>query len=138
MAQVYKELVLTREGEDDLLAPTLAQLHEAVDALSPDDGCGFLILVADERDYAQAAGGDGAYTVEWREHPDGDFRHWMAGRFGKATARTIEIATSCAHVTVQENERLNADEVKAILAAFHRGELRPKGFAWREITEQFE
>ncbi len=133
-----QELVLTREGEDDLLAPTLAQLHAAVDALSPDDGCGFLILVADERDYAQAAGGDGAYTVEWREHPAGEFRHFVAGRLGKPAARNIEIATSCAHVTVQENERLAADEVKGILAAFQRGEPRPKGFAWREITAQFQ
>jgi hypothetical protein len=40
-------------------------------------------------------------------------------------------------VTVKENERLNAADVKRILAAFAKGGGRPAEYAWREISERF-
>jgi hypothetical protein len=40
-------------------------------------------------------------------------------------------------VTVKENERLGAADVKMILTAFADRERRPNAFAWRDVTERF-
>jgi hypothetical protein len=55
-----KGLALTMEGRPKLPAPTLHQVHAAVDALTPRGGPGFLILDGLGGDYAQAAGGRGS------------------------------------------------------------------------------
>ena len=47
------------------------------------------------------------------------------------------IPTNGAYITVNENERLQAADVKAILEAFVHCKPRPSTFAWREITDQF-
>lgn len=130
-------LVLTVENRNILRAPTVPQLEDAVDALTPRGGPGFLILESPGEDYAQAAGGDGEFTVEWREYAGGTFQHWVAGLPFEGTPATIAIQTNGAEVTVQENESLVAEEVNAILAAFARQEGRPAQFLWREITGQF-
>jgi hypothetical protein len=46
-------------------------------------------------------------------------------------------ATNGCVVRVQENERLNADDVKTILISFAERKERPSKFAWRDITERF-
>jgi hypothetical protein len=128
---------LTLEGDDDREDPTLEEIVAAVDGLSPEHGCGFLILECDGRDYVQVAGGGEAHTLEWREHPRGTFRHWVAGRTGPPSTEQVGIPTNCAPVNVFEHERLGADEVKAILTAFLQRKPRPTNYAWREITAQF-
>jgi hypothetical protein len=132
-----KGLTLAVEGRSKLPAPTLHQLHAAVDALTPRGGPGFLILEGLGGDYVQAAGGDGAYTVEWREYSGPKFRHWVAGIPGLPSEEEIAIPTFGCVVTVQGNERLNAGHVKTILASFAERQGRPLTFAWREITSQF-
>lgn|GEM_PF-444190 len=130
-------LVLTLEGKPPRLAETLAQILAAVDSLTPNGGPGFLILEAEGEDFAQVAGGDGAYTAEWREHGRGTFKHWVAGRAGQPSSRDISIPTNGAEVIVKQNERLDAADVKAILTAFAEQGGRPAHFAWRDMTQEF-
>jgi hypothetical protein len=134
----FADLCLTLEGRPPVLAPTLAQLHVAVDALTSRGGPGFLILERPTKDYAQAAGGDGELIAEWREYSGGTFRHWVAGLPDRPSMKEIHILTNGAHVAVNENERLQAVDVKAVLEAFAHGKGRPLAFAWRDITERFQ
>jgi hypothetical protein len=130
-------LNLTLEDQPVLRAPTIKQVHAAVHALTPRSGPGFLILEGRSQNYAQAAGGDGAYTAEWREYSGQQFRHWVAGVPGRPSKKEIAIPTNGFEVTVRENERLDAGDVKAILTAFADRKERPTHFAWRDITERF-
>jgi hypothetical protein len=132
-----KGMTLTVEEKPVLRAPTMEQVHAAVDSLTPDGGPGFLILDGSCEDYAQVAGGDGAYTAEWREYSSAQFQHWVAGLPGRPSTRDIAIPTNGFQVTVKENERLDAAEVKLILTAFAEGKGRPARFAWRNVTERF-
>jgi len=116
--------------------PTRRQIHDTVDRLTPDGGPGFLCLEMDGPDYVQAAGGDGAYAVEWRDHSGSRYRHWKAGLPGKAQGRRTRIKTNGFSVSVYENERLAAGDVKAILAAFAEGKKRPAEYVWRDMTAE--
>jgi hypothetical protein len=130
-------LALTIENKPPLCRPTLQQVIAAVDALSPRGGPGFMVLEGPGKDYAQAAGGDGAFTVEWREYSGDQFRHWVAGLAGMQSKKDIAIPAHGFDVTVKENERLGAADVKVILTAFAERKRRPTAFAWRDVTERF-
>jgi hypothetical protein len=130
-------LNLTVEDRRPLQAPTLQQVYSAVDALTSRGGPGFLILEGAGEDYAQAAGGDGTYTAEWREYSGNHFRHFVAGVFGVPSEKEITIPTNGFEVTVKENERIGTVEVKEILAAFAERKTRPSKFAWRDVTKRF-
>ena len=129
-------LTLTLEDKPALQGPTIHQVQDAVDALAPRGGPGFLIIEG-PKDYAQAAGGKGAFTVEWREHSGRKFRHWVAGLAGRPAKKNVAISTNGFKVTVKENERFGADDVKVILAAFAAKKPRPEEYAWRDVTERF-
>ena len=128
---------LTVENREPLLAPTLLEVLAAVDSLTPRGGPGFLVLEGTGGDYAQAAGGDGSFMAEWRQHSGQSFRHWIAGLPDHPCSKQIRIPTNGACITVNENETLHAADVKVILDAFVHCKPRPSGFAWREITHQF-
>jgi hypothetical protein len=133
----FAGLVLTVEGNADLEAPSWEQCAKAVDSLSPNRGSAFLILMREGKDYVQVTGGDGRFSVEWREHPKGRFRHWMAGIAGAPADLDVSITTTCARITVRENEAMSAKHVKALLLAFAEGNPRPADYSWRDITKQF-
>lgn len=130
-------LALTVEDKPQLRAPSLQQVHAAVDALSPKGGPAFLILEGPGEDYAQVAGGDEVFTAEWREYSGEQFRHWVAGLPGRPSGKDIVIPTNAFDVTVKENERLDAAEIKLILTAFAERKGRPAKFTWRDVTDRF-
>lgn len=130
-------MVLTVEDKPPCLVETLAQIHIAIDMLTPRGGPGFLILEAVGEDYAQVAGGDGVYAVEWREHGGGTFKHWVAGRAGQPSIIEVTVPTNGAEVIVKQNERLDTADVKVILTAFAEHDGRPPQYAWRDMTNQF-
>lgn len=131
-------LVLTLEDQAPIQSPTLRQIEAAAASLTPRGGPGFLILDSqDIEDYSQAAGGDGKYTVEWREYSKGDFTHWVAGLRGGESDRTIELETNGCVVTVRSNEVLALNDVQLILTESAQRKGRPAEYAWRDMTEQF-
>lgn len=132
-----KGLVLSAEDKPPLMAPTLPQILEAVDSLKPIGGPGYLVLQDERDDYAQSAGGYGVFTAEWREYEGKSFRHWVAGNPGQPSTNDVLIEAYQRDITVKENERLTAAQVKEILAAYAMREKRPSGFAWRDMTEMF-
>jgi hypothetical protein len=139
--QIYRPdglpgLTLAAEDKPALQSPTLHQVRDMVDALTPNGGPGFM-SVDGPKDYAQVAGGQGAFTVEWREYAGEKFQHWVAGYPGRPAEKDVAIPTNGFEVTVKENERLTAEDVKLILSAFAEGKARPAKFAWRNVTERF-
>lgn len=131
-------LVLTAENRDPVQSPTVCQLKAAVASLTPRGGPGFLVLEGATEDYAQAAGGDGKFTAEWREYADGTFMHWVAGLAHDSTnIEHVEIETNGCVVTVRKNEVLASEDVRSILGAFARGKGKPTQYVWRDITSNF-
>ncbi len=130
-------VVLTLEGGQSQREPTLSQLSAAVDKLNPNGGPGFLVVDGPNDEYAQAAGGRGSFTAEWRENSGSSFKHFVAGRAGVPADREIAVKTNGFEVTVKENEQLDAEDVEAILGAFARRESRPAAYAWRDVTDRF-
>jgi hypothetical protein len=133
-----KGLVLTLEGRPAFPAPALRQIEDSVDDLTPRGGPGFMDLTGPDRDYVQAAGGDGVFACEWRQYEGREFRHWAAGLPGSVSTRDVQIPTNGFHVTVKQNERLPAMDVKALLSAFASNAGRPPAYAWRDITQRFK
>jgi len=127
------------EGRAEVQDPSEAELFEAVDALTPLGGPGFLVLEAPGGHYAQAAGGDGMYAVESREWLDDSFesfKHYVAGREGDGEMY-VTIPTNGFQVRVRENERLDGSDVKWILSAFLRDGIRSGSYEWRDISDSF-
>ena len=130
-------LTLTVEDEPTMERPSTEQLREVVDRMTPDGGPSFVVLEGRGDDYAQAAGGDGVFTVEWREHRGEKFRHWKAGLPGRPTAGEVAIPTTGYEVHVRPNEQLSASDVVAILGAFLTGAGRPPQYVWRDMSDMF-
>jgi formate hydrogenlyase regulatory protein HycA len=135
MAKSKPAITLQVEDEAPVTAPTPEQVRAALARMTPDGGPGFLILEGRGDDYAQAAGGEGVFTAEWRESQGKGFRHWKAGQRGKPTKGKVVVPTHGARLTVQANERLGAAEVETILLAYLAGEGRPEQFEWRDISD---
>lgn len=135
-----QQFSLKVEGRPDIENPSETDIFEAVDALTPLGGPGFLVLEIPGGHYAQAAGGDGKYAVESREWLDDhfeSFRHYAAGKEGdRKTYATIP--TNRFQVTVQKNECLAASDVKQILSAFLHDGKRSARYEWRDISDHFE
>jgi uncharacterized protein YodC (DUF2158 family) len=131
-------LVLTLEERPPLTSPTLMQIEDAVDSLTPAGGPGFMDVTGADRDYVQVAGGDGMFSCEWRTYDGAGFRHWVAGRTGAISTSDVQIPTNGFHVTVKQHERLSATDVKAVLRAFSTSAGRPTAYAWRDITKTFQ
>jgi hypothetical protein len=129
------DLVLIVEGDAELRNPTPEQLDAAIEKLTPKGGPGFAILET-TRGYVQTAGGDGLYTVEWRESHGEGFRHLVAGSEGDAN-RDIEIPTNGFQITVKKNECLTTQDVKLLCQTFLTGGGRPMDFSWRDVTDRF-
>lgn len=130
------DLVLMAENDTPRRNPTVDQINSIVDQLTPNGGPGFAVLSA-VRDYVQTAGGDGRYSVEWREHNGDSFAHYVAGNLNRNAEGEIQIPTNGFSVTVQSNECLSKNEVKQLLQTFLSGRDRPTDFHWRDITNNF-
>ncbi len=130
------DMLLIVEGETDLRNPSGEQLDAAIDRLTPKGGPGFAILETTP-DYVQTTGGDGLYTVEWRQSRDDGLRHFVAGKAGD-TDTEIEIPTNGFQVTVKKNECLTTDDVKVLFHTFTTGGDRPRDYRWRDVTDRFE
>ena len=133
-----KDLKLTSENIPEIKAPTLSQVLEAVDTLSPKTGPGFLVIDGPGEDYVQVAGGKSAFTLEWRSYKGKRFLHTVAGLLKRASKKEIRIPTHGFNVTVKENEKLRVQDVKTILTAYAQGQTRPTEYAWRDVTERFK
>ena len=97
----FAGLALTLENQAPVRSPTPRQLSAAVDSLNPRGGPGFLILQGATQDYAQAAGGNGRFTAEWREYANGEFKHWVAGLDDTGKSEdSVEIETNGCAVSV--------------------------------------
>jgi formate hydrogenlyase regulatory protein HycA len=135
MAKRKPTITLQVEDEAPVTAPTPGQVRATLARMTPDGGPGFIILEGRGKDYAQAAGGEGVFTAEWRESKGKGFRHWKAGKRGKPTKGKVVVPTHGARLTVQPNERLSGAEVETILLAYLAGEGRPMQFDWRDISD---
>jgi hypothetical protein len=136
---VYPLLLLTVEDETVKTSPTSGDFETAVKSMTAAGGPGFLILEGVGDNYVQAAGGDGAYTAEWRSYLDKrKFQHWVAAKSGVPTGPRVTIETNGGFVQVNECERLSATDVMTILSAYATRSTRPDKFSWREITSDFQ
>jgi hypothetical protein len=129
------DLVLVVEGDADLRNPTEEQVDATLERLTPCGGPGFAILQK-ARDYVQTAGGDGLFTVEWRQTIDDRFRHFVAGKDGDTTTE-VAIPTNGFRVTVKKNECLALHDVKLLFRTFPTGGNLPAEFLWRDVTDRF-
>jgi hypothetical protein len=109
-------------------------MEAAVDSLTPQGGPGFLIVEGTAQNYAQAAGGDGRFTAEWREDSGGGFKHGVAGLAGVADEEIVEIDTNGSFVAVRANEVRAREDIKSIFSAFAHSTGRPSKYVWRDVT----
>jgi hypothetical protein len=130
-------LDLSVEDRFPHLKPTLQQVLDAVRSLTPDGGPGFLTLDRAGSGYAQVAGGNSAYAVEWRQCEGTTFQHYTAGLANQDTKTDFQVPTNGAYVTVKSNERLSLADAEALLIAFAKAGSRPAPFTWRDITSRF-
>jgi hypothetical protein len=134
----FADLELSSEGVAPFRHPTLQQIMDAAQTLTPDGGPGFLTLERAGRDYLQVAGGKGAYMCEWRMFNEMRFTHFAIGLSTVASKVDIQIATNGFHVTVQQNEKLTLTNIKALLSAFAGGDDPPAAYTLRDISERFQ
>jgi hypothetical protein len=130
-------LVLTLEGRPILNVPSLSQIIDGVDSLTPRGGPGFMDITGPDRDYLQIAGGDGQFTCEWRRHEGASFQHWVAGLPGNTLHNDVQIQTNGFHITVKQHERLGVTNVKELVRFFIAASGLPSSYTWRDITQTF-
>ncbi len=126
--QPREGLTLTFEAEGTTTVRSLSEIELGLQRLSP-RGPSYMILDAAGGDFAQVAGGEDGYTVEWRDRSG----HWVAGISGLTKNDPTTIRTATSRVTIYENERLTAAAAAEILGAFGHGRWRPAKYVWREV-----
>jgi hypothetical protein len=131
------DLELASEDVTPLKRPTLHQILDAAQNLTPEGGPGFLVLERAGRDYLQVAGGKGAYTCEWRQYDGEIFKHWTAGLKVQADGPDVQVATNGFYVAVKHNECIGLADIKTLLTAFANSGGRPAQYSWRDITSRF-
>jgi hypothetical protein len=127
------DFCLSIEGKSSICSPSSDDVQTVLKQMTPKGGPGFMILEGRGSDYAQAAGGDGTLTVEWREYEGPNYRHWKAGIKDQESDGQVAIATNGFVARVRPNERLSVTEATEILCGYLEGKLRPTKFAWRDM-----
>ncbi|HEY7645897.1 MAG TPA: hypothetical protein VH858_12730 [Hyphomicrobiales bacterium] len=136
--QIFYPDILTLKGPGGRkLSPTLADLHAMIARMSKRNYPSYTVLEGRENDYAQAFGGGGAFTVEWREHSGPDLRHWKAAASEPPMGDAASVSGTIYGVQVDPSERLGATDVLAILEAYLNGRGRPEQYLWRDISDMF-
>lgn len=121
--QVFREggfsgVSLDVESKPPLPSPTLTQVVEAVEALTPEGGPGFLIISGPGEDYIQVAGGLDRYTLECRRYRGEEFRHWIAGNPEMNSRRLVKLPTNGFFIEVCEDKILGKDAIKSIMLTY--------------------
>jgi hypothetical protein len=127
---------LTVEDRPKVESPSLSDIVAAITSMTLFGGPGFAVIDGPNYDYAQAAGGEGEFTAEWRENFGEGYRHWRAGRPGVSNCKETVVQTNGYVVRVRSNEVLGESDVIAILTAFASGIGRPNTYTWREISSE--
>jgi hypothetical protein len=130
-------LTLTVEGEPIKRSPSIADLRSLVARMGSAKGPSVAILEGRGLGFAQAAGRNRVFTVEWREDTGGGFRHWKAGSLEQSGGVKSSGATNSFEIDVRSNERLSGADVLAILDAYLAGHSRPEQYLWRDISSMF-
>lgn len=125
---------LSVEDEPEVLQPTMAALYDAIRRMKP-TGPAFVIVARAGGDYAQAGGGNGEFSVEWREYGE-PFIHLVAGK-GTPTEETHIVQMHYGRTEVLKHEVLGIEDVKTLLGAFLREGRRPPGYLWRNVADAF-
>ena len=133
----FSGVTLEVEEKASYLAPTKKQIEEAVNSLTAKGGPSLLFMERGTEDYVQIAGGDGIYTLEWREYSSGAFKHFVAGTKVGNKTKEVQIKSNGFHMTVMENEKLGAAEAASLMTAFAAAQVRPNDVEWRDITGNF-
>jgi hypothetical protein len=120
--------------EPEVLQPTMAALYDAIRRMKP-TGPSFVVVARASGDYAQAGGGNGEFSVEWREYGE-PFIHLLAGK-GTPTEEAHIVQMQDGHTEVLKHEVLGMEDVKTLLGAFLRDGRRPPGYLWRNVTYAF-
>ena len=121
------------EDEPQILQPSIELLLSAIDRMRP-TGPAF-VIVERGHDYAQAGGGDGEFSVEWRQYGE-PFIHLIAG-MGPESEETHIVKMHYGHTKVQKHEVLGINEVKELLGGFLLDGKRPVGYVWRDVSYAF-
>lgn len=96
-----------------------------------EDGPSVLILESNDGSFAQAAGGEGRYSAEWK---DVNGNQWKAARRNaSATGKAMVHTSNRRFVPVTSNEVLSFHEASIVMAAYLEGRPRPEGLAWRKM-----
>ena len=106
------------ESRPPLPSPTLTQVVEAVEALTPEGGPGFLIISGPGGDYVQVAGGLNRYTIECRRYRGEEFTHWIAGNPGMNSGRPVRLQTNGFFIEIDESEILKKDAIISIISTY--------------------
>lgn len=112
-------------------SPTLQQVVEAICSMTPRGGPGFVIVEAPNREFAQTAGGDGRFTVEWGEFYGEGTCQWKAGLLNQPSTEEAIVHTNGYVVRVRSNEVLGLSDAITILTTFLSTGERPRQYAWR-------
>jgi hypothetical protein len=132
------EVTLAVEGELRVYAPSVEQLRSGIDRMVLKAEPAVVIVDGRGDDFAQATGGNGLYTVEWREYGAETFTHWRAGLLDNHSHGRVKIPYHEDGIVVQRHECLTAADVKVILEAYLIGNSRPANYSWRDITEMLD
>lgn len=138
-------MILQLEGHCDRQHATTDDVYQAIVALGRRDGPTYLIVEAENGDYAQAAGTDGRYVVESRTVFGEGFKHFRVfERCGRADPpAVVHYRQRCSKhpprrcpISVRESEVCHLLRVEQALLAFAATGERITTLNWRDVTDE--
>ena len=121
----------------NLSNPTLTQVEEQLNKLNRQLNT-FVILENSENSYVQCAGNSHRLTVEYREHSQSNFKHFVIGKGeNKSPLRTtwVILPTGVGSLQIHQEEILSMEEASLIFKAFLLKLPLPDGLKKRNVTK---
>ncbi len=127
--QVQQEAVAPAEVSD------IEQIIAGIEHIHPKRNSYYIVTKPGE-DYLQFAGSRDRLVAEVRNHSGRKFRHWVIGR-DVEPGFPDRVECNVGPIVVNQNQLLNVEDAKKLIAAFCAGRPWPQGYRLADVTERF-
>ena len=136
-------LILTEDQIDDTLTTENVGIVRVLNAIESINGAeiSFVILETSNGDYLQCAGNSNNLTIEFREHKNDKFKHFVIGPSKKETSPLkvswLSLECKVGPFTLHDSEIFNKNSAKEVFKEFYHSQQLPKYLNFRNVTKKF-
>lgn len=136
-------MTLTEDQIDHPIVTENVGIEKVLNAIESINGTeiSFFILEANNGDYLQCAGNQNDLVIEFREHKNDTFKHFVIGPKKKLISplKVVWLSIECkvGPIKIHDTEPFSKNGVKEIFKEFYHSQKLPAYVNFRNITKMF-